>query len=104
MVKLPWDDRRFSVITCGAKMTAAQTAEIRAWMAVPENIGALHRALLATPAAPLEEFDPFGTPPPFAGRLEMIGMGETRRGGCLRGGDDGARRVFAVHADAGACG
>ena len=23
-------------------------------------------------------FDPFGEPPPFAGRLEMIGMGETR--------------------------
>ena len=59
-------------------MTAAETAEIRAWMAIPENIGALHRALLATPAAPLDVFDPFGVPPPFAGRLEMIGMGETR--------------------------
>jgi hypothetical protein len=59
-------------------MTVAQRVEIRAWMAVPENIGALHRALLATPAVPLEIFDPFGDPPPFAGRLEMIGMGETR--------------------------
>src|SRR5262249_39658580 len=78
VVKLPRADRRVSVITCGAKMTAAQRAEIRAWMAVPENIGALHRALLATPAVPLEIFDPFGDPPPFAGRLEMIGMGETR--------------------------
>ena len=77
VVKLPWDDRRFSVITCGAKMTAAQTADIRAWMAVPENIGALLRALQATPAAALEDFDPFGTPPPFAGRLEMIGLGKT---------------------------
>ena len=77
MVKLPWDDRRFSVITCGAKMTAEQTVDIRAWMAVPENIGALLRALLATPAAALEDFDPFGTPPPFAGRLEMIGLGKT---------------------------
>ena len=47
-------------------------------MAIPENIGALHRALLETPAAPLDVFDPFGMPPPFAGRLEMIGMGETR--------------------------
>ena len=47
-------------------------------MAIPENIGALHRALLETPAVPLEVFDPFGVPPPFAGRLEMIGMGETR--------------------------
>jgi hypothetical protein len=46
-------------------------------MAVPENIGALHRALQATPAAALEDFDPFGTPPPFAGRLEMIGLGKT---------------------------
>ena len=58
-------------------MMAAQIAAIRAWMAVPENIGALHRALQATPAAALEDFDPFGTPPPFAGRLEMIGLGKT---------------------------
>ena len=71
-------DRRFSVLTCGTKMTVAQREEIRAWMAIPENIGALHRALLATPAAPTDMFDPFGDPPPFAGRLEMIGMGETR--------------------------
>ena len=47
-------------------------------MAVPENIGALHRALLTRPAVPLDVFDPYGDPPPFAGRLEMIGMGETR--------------------------
>ena len=65
------------MITCGAKMTAAETAAIRAWMAEPANIGALYRALLATPAAAIEEFDPFGTPPPFAGRLEMIGLGKT---------------------------
>ena len=77
VIKLPWDDRRFSVITCGAKMTPEQIAAIRAWMAVPENIGALLRALQATPAAALEDFDPFGTPPPFAGRLEMIGLGKT---------------------------
>jgi hypothetical protein len=78
VIKLPRDDRRFCVLTCGTKMTAPQTAAIRAWMAVPENIGALHRALLATPAAPLDVFDPFGAPPPFAGRIRMIGMGETR--------------------------
>ena len=59
-------------------MTPAERIEIRAWMADPENIGALHRALLETPAVPLDVFDPFGGPPPFAGRLEMIGMGETR--------------------------
>src|SRR5215469_3859713 len=59
-------------------MTIAQREEIRAWMAIPENIGALHRTLLETPAVPLEVFDPYGDPPPFAGRLEMIGMGETR--------------------------
>ena len=35
------------------------------------------RALQATPAAAIEDFDPFGTPPPFAGRLEMIGLGKT---------------------------
>jgi hypothetical protein len=77
VIKLPWDDRRFSVITCGVKMTAEERAEIRAWMADPANLGALYRALLATPAAPIESFDPFGVPPPFAGRLEMIGLGKS---------------------------
>jgi len=78
VVKLPPADRRFSVITCGRKMTPSERTEIRAWMAAPENIGALHRALLMRPAVPLDVFDPYGDPPPFAGRLEMIGMGETR--------------------------
>jgi len=78
VIKLPRGDRRCCVLACGPKMTAKETAEIRAWMAIPENIGALHRALLETPAVPLEVFDPFGEPPPFAGRLEMIGMGETQ--------------------------
>jgi hypothetical protein len=59
-------------------MTPAEQAEIRSWMAAPENIGALRRALLMTPAAPLEEFDPFGEPPPFTGRREMIGMARSR--------------------------
>jgi hypothetical protein len=74
VLKLPRDDRRCSVITCGSKMTSARTDEIRAWMAVPENIGAFYRALLATPAVPADMFDPFGAPPPFTGRLEMIDM------------------------------
>jgi hypothetical protein len=78
VIKLAREDRRISVLTCGPKMTVEQREEIRAWMVIPENIGALHRALLATPAVPLEVFDPYGDPPPFAGRLEMIGMGETR--------------------------
>ncbi len=78
LVKLPREDRRIEVITCGRKMTPTERVEIRAWMAVPENIGVLQRALLETPAVPLDVFDPFGDPPPFAGRLEMIGMGETR--------------------------
>jgi hypothetical protein len=78
VIKLPRGDRRCCVLACGPKMTAKETEEIRAWMAIPENIGALYRALLGTSAAPLDVFDPFGEPPPFAGRLEMIGMGETR--------------------------
>ena len=78
VVKLPAEDRRFCVVTCGSKMTLAERAEIRAWMAVPENIGALYRVLLMRSAAPLDVFDPYGDPPPFAGRLDMIGMGETR--------------------------
>jgi hypothetical protein len=78
VVKLPWRDRRFSVITCGKRMTKEDTAKIRDWMAMPENIGALYRALLNTPAVPTTEFDPFGEPPPFAGRREMIGMGKSR--------------------------
>jgi hypothetical protein len=59
-------------------MTAQEVEQIRAWMAIPENIGALYRALLQTPAAPRELFDPFGEPPPFKARVEMIGMAETR--------------------------
>jgi hypothetical protein len=78
VIKLPREDRRICVLICGPKMTVAQREEIRAWMADPKNIGALHWALLATPAVPLDVFDPYGDPPPFAGRLEMIGMGETR--------------------------
>ena len=78
VVKLPRDDRRISVLTCGCKMTPVERDDIRAWMADRKNIGALYRALLATPAAPLEVFDPYGVPPPFAGRREMIGMGTTR--------------------------
>src|SRR5262249_1699162 len=78
VVKLQRDDRRISVVTCGSKMKLAERAEIRAWMELPENIGALHRALLMRPAVPFDVFDPYGDPPPFAGRLKMIGMGETR--------------------------
>jgi hypothetical protein len=78
VVKLPAEDRRFSVVTCGSKMTPSERTDIRAWMAVPENIGALHQALLMRPAVPLDVFDPYGDPPPFRGRLEMIGMGETQ--------------------------
>jgi Family of unknown function (DUF5906) len=78
VVKLPPEDRRFSVVTCGSKMTLAERAAIRAWMEVPENIGALHWALLMRPAVPVDVFDPYGDPPPFAGRLEMIGMALSR--------------------------
>jgi hypothetical protein len=78
VVKLPRDDRRVSVVICGHKMTVAQREKIRAWMAILENIGALYRALLMRPAVPLDVFDPYGDPPAFAGRLEMIGMGTTR--------------------------
>jgi hypothetical protein len=78
VVKLPWDDRRISVVTCGRKMTPTDRTEIRAWMAVPENIGALYRALLMRPAVPFDVFDPYGDPPAFTGRKAMIGMAETR--------------------------
>lgn len=78
VVKLPRDDRRFCVITSGKQTAAADVAAIRAWMAVRENIAALYRALLAAPAVPTARFDPFGQPPPFKGRLDMISMGETR--------------------------
>jgi hypothetical protein len=77
-VKLPWDDRRLSVLTCSGRMTEEQTTKIRTWMVDPENIGALYDELLDTPAVPTSEFNPFDNPPPFAGRLEMIGMGRSR--------------------------
>src|SRR5262245_53349458 len=78
VIKLPRDDRRCCVLTCGHRMRAEATKDIRAWMAIPENVVALSRALLETPAAPLDAFDPYGKPPAFTGRIEMIGMGETR--------------------------
>jgi hypothetical protein len=78
VIKLPWDDRRICVLTCGSRMTEQQTTEIRTWMADPANVGALHRELLNTPAVPTTEFNPFGAPPPFVGRREMIGMGRSR--------------------------
>ena len=56
-------------------MMEEQTTRIRAWMADPANIGAFCRELLAAPAVPTSEFNPFGEPPLFAGRREMIGMG-----------------------------
>jgi hypothetical protein len=77
-VKLPPDDRRIGVLTCGPQMSEEQTKDIRAWMADPANIGALYRELLNAPAAPLSEFNPFGVPPMFAGRREMIGMGRSK--------------------------
>ena len=70
-VKLPKGDRRFAVITNGPKMTPEQRAAIRAWMAVPENIGALYRKLLALPVA--ASFDPY-MPPTFDGKREMIDL------------------------------
>jgi hypothetical protein len=78
VIKLPRDDRRFCVIRGGDRMAIADAQLIRAWMAVPENIGALYRALLTTPAAPTTRFDPFDNPPPFEGRLDMIDIGATR--------------------------
>ena len=78
VVKLPRVDRRFCVITGGDRMAIADVETIRAWMAAPENIGTLYRALLAQPAVPTTRFNPFDEPPSFAGRLDMIGMGETR--------------------------
>jgi hypothetical protein len=77
-VKLPPGDRRVGVLTCGPRMSEEQTVAIRTWMADPANIGALYRELLHMPAAPLAEFDPFGVPPMFAGRREMIGMGRSK--------------------------
>jgi hypothetical protein len=77
-VKLPPGERRVGVLTCGPQMSEEQTTDIRTWMADPANIGALYRELLNMPAAPPSEFNPFGVPPMFAGRCEMIGMGRSK--------------------------
>jgi hypothetical protein len=77
VVKLPRDDRRFSVLTCGGPMMEEQTAKIRTWMADLANIAALYRELLVAPAVSTTEFNPFDNPPPFAGRFEMIEMGRS---------------------------
>src|SRR5262249_42218738 len=65
VLKLPKDDRRTSVITCGDPISLADRHAILTWMENPENIGILQRALLDTPAASPELFDPYGTPPAF---------------------------------------
>jgi hypothetical protein len=78
ITKLPRDDRRICVLLCGHRMTLQHRKDIRDWMAKPENIGALYRALLNRPAVSESVFDPYGEPPAFAGRLEMIGVSETR--------------------------
>jgi hypothetical protein len=74
VAKLPSDDRRFCVPTCGRTMTREEREKIRAWLENPANIGALYRALMATPAPHPDVFDPYGQPPNFQGRREMIGM------------------------------
>ena len=58
-------------------MTAAQTAAIRGWMAGPANIGARLPGAPDDTGGTVEDFDPYGTPPPFEGRRTMIGMGVT---------------------------
>jgi hypothetical protein len=78
VVKLPWDDRRICVLTCGGRMTEEQTTKIRVWMADSANIGALYRELLNAPAVPTSGFNPFDYPPAFRGRREMIGMARSR--------------------------
>jgi hypothetical protein len=99
VVKLPRDDRRFSVITCGGRLSATQTAAIRAWMAVPENVGALYRALLAAPAVP-RRVQPIRLPAALrrpAGDDRHGEVGSRRR---IRSGDQCAGRVSTVHAPA----
>jgi hypothetical protein len=68
--------RRHLVKSCTALRAGPQRCRLRADSTrLTADIG---RALLETPAVPLEVFDPYGEPPPFAGRLEMIGMGKSR--------------------------
>ena len=97
VIKLPRDDRRFCVISGGDRMAIADVEIIRAWMADPNNIGALYRALLEAPAVPTTLFNPFDEPPPFKGRLEMIGMGETRLEDAYGAAVEALERIRAVH-------
>jgi hypothetical protein len=74
-IKLPENDRRFCVITNNDEpMTPEERDELRRWLSVPANIGALHRHLGALPAD--GAFDPYW-PPRFAGKRTMVELSQS---------------------------
>jgi len=76
---LPIDeaDRRFAVVMNGPQMSVEERDEFQAWMARPENIGALYRHLRDFPVEQDRSvFDPYMAPK-FRGRDEMIEAGKT---------------------------
>ena len=79
MVKLPRDDRRFGVLTCGAQDDGGGDGPRsgpgwRSRRTSARCIGRCWRRRRRRSTCSTR----LAVPPPFAGRLEMIGMGETR--------------------------
>ena len=69
-IRLPANDRRFMVIlNRDTPMSEAERDEIRAWMKVPGNIGALFVELQAMA---ITVFDPYRAPPMTEGKLQMV--------------------------------
>ncbi len=69
---LPADDRRIAILTNGPAAAADFWGDVRQWMAVPANVGALARELLAVDLA---GYNPFVAPPMTAAKADMVDAG-----------------------------
>ena len=65
---LPMNDRRFFVCENGQPMPDAYWAEVRAWMAAPENVGAFVEAVRAVDRS---DYHPFAPPIMTASKADM---------------------------------
>lgn len=69
---IPWNDRRFAILTNGDTPPPEYWEVFHAWRRAPENIGALVEALKAFDLA---DYSPFAPPPMTAAKIEMVEAG-----------------------------
>jgi hypothetical protein len=87
---IPRGDRRFAIISNGARMTPDMVKTILAWRADPANIGALYRELFQYDWR--AQYDPSGNPIMTTAKQRMIELSE--------GGSDAAVHEFRSFAQA----